>query len=88
MRLGLAALETEGADEMSLRSLAERAGVSKTAPYRHFKDKESFLGALADEGFRLLCAELERADGAGRGRVSAMGRAYMDFAVADRKSGV
>ena len=82
MRLGLAALETEGADEMSLRSLAERAGVSKTAPYRHFKDKESFLGALADEGFRLLCAELERADGAGRGRVSAMGRAYMDFAVA------
>ncbi len=82
LRLGLEALESEGAEEMSLRSLAGRAGVSKTAPYRHFKDKESFLGALADEGFRLLCVELERAGGTGRELVSAMGRRYMNFAVA------
>jgi AcrR family transcriptional regulator len=40
--------------------LAERAGVSKTAPYRHFKDKDIFLGALADEGFRLLHIQLEQ----------------------------
>jgi AcrR family transcriptional regulator len=39
--------------------LAERAGVSKTAPYRHFADREAFLGSLADEGFRLLCEALE-----------------------------
>jgi len=79
--LGLEALETEGADVLSLRSLAERAGVSKTAPYRHFKDKEMFLGALANEGFRLLCGELERAAGSRSRRVSEMGRAYMGFAV-------
>jgi AcrR family transcriptional regulator len=36
LRLGLAALETEGAAILSLRSLAERAGVSKTAPYQEF----------------------------------------------------
>jgi AcrR family transcriptional regulator len=82
LRLGLEALETEGADELSLRSLSERAGVSKTAPYRHFRDKELFLGALADEGFRLLCMELERTAGSGKARVAAMGKAYMDFAVA------
>jgi AcrR family transcriptional regulator len=99
LRLGLEALETEGADILSLRSLAERAGVSKTAPYRHFKDKDIFLGALADEGFRLLHIQLEQvilvpgpgpepspatASGSAPNStaVAAMGRAYMDFAVA------
>lgn len=81
LRLGLEALETEGADELSLRLLSERAGVSKTAPYRHFKDKDAFLGALANEGFRLLCVELEETTGTAAGRVSAMGVAYMKFAV-------
>jgi AcrR family transcriptional regulator len=72
---------------LSLRALAERAGVSKTAPYRHFIDREAFLGALADEGFRLLCEELELAwaetsHGEKSERlVARMGRAYMDFAV-------
>jgi len=99
LRLGLEALETEGADVLSLRSIAERAGVSKTAPYRHFKDKDVFLGALADEGFRLLHIQLEQvilvpgpgpkprpatASGSAPSStaVAAMGRAYMDFAVA------
>lgn len=86
VRLGLEALEREGAEAMSLRALAEAAGVSKAAPYRHFKDKDHFLGALADEGFRRLYAELDAArtgearrgedDGVGR-----MGQAYMSFAV-------
>ena len=95
LRLGLEALEAEGADVLSLRSLAERAGVSKTAPYRHFRDKDVFLGALADEGFRLLHIQLEQvipvpgpgpepnpATTPGSPAVAAMGRAYMDFAVA------
>jgi AcrR family transcriptional regulator len=87
--LGLAALEQEGADNISLRSLAEAAGVSKTAPYRHFRDKEEFLGALADEGFRLLHQALSAALAAAEGQegkrgsagISALGRAYMRFAV-------
>lgn len=54
IRRGLEALEREGAEALSLRALAEAAGVSKTAPYRHFKDKDLFLGALADEGYCLL----------------------------------
>lgn len=82
LRLGRAALEAEGEAALSLRSLAELAGVSKTAPYRHFKDRGAFLGALADEGYRILCSELEGAAGSGPARVSAMGRAYMAFAVA------
>lgn len=60
--------------------------MSKTAPYRHFRDKESFLCALADEGFRLLCEALERGESIStnteKGSVAIMGRAYMAFAVA------
>jgi len=88
IRLGLEALEREGAEALSLRALAESAGVSKTAPYRHFKDKDIFLGALADEGYRLLHESLKASVEPVRGRrrperpVSAMGRAYMAFAVA------
>jgi AcrR family transcriptional regulator len=82
IRLGLEALETEGSDALSLRLLAEKSGVSKTAPYRHFKDREMFLGALANEGFHLLYNGLEEAMSPGKDSVQAMGTAYMDFAVA------
>ena len=79
LRLGLAAIERSGAKGLSLRALAEEAGVSKAAPYRHFPERELFLGALADEGFRLLSLRLEDA---GAGGLPAMGRAYMAFAAA------
>jgi AcrR family transcriptional regulator len=44
---------------LSLRGLAEAAGVSKTAPYRHFKDKHDLLVTLAAEGFREFADLLE-----------------------------
>lgn len=52
-------LEREGREAISLRDLARRAGVSHTAPYRHFADRQALLAALADEGFALLAKELE-----------------------------
>jgi AcrR family transcriptional regulator len=79
---GMEALEAQGADGISLRSLAEGAGVSKTAPYRHFPDKEAFLTALADEGFHLLYIELEKCREQSYDDAGALGRAYMDFAMA------
>lgn len=82
IRLGVLAIESEGEEELSLRRLAERAGVSKTAPYRHFADKEAFLGALIDEGNRILHGELTRAAESGGASVAGMGRAYMTFAAA------
>ena len=41
-----------GIENLSLRRLAERAGVSRTAPYHHFSDKNDLLCAIAAEGFR------------------------------------
>lgn len=40
-----------GIDSLSLRKLAEDAGVSRTAPYHHFKDKSALLSAIAAKGF-------------------------------------
>jgi AcrR family transcriptional regulator len=47
-------IEKHGISELSLRETARRAGVSHSAPYRHFPDRESLLAALAAEGFGLL----------------------------------
>ncbi|PCI32929.1 MAG: TetR family transcriptional regulator [Alphaproteobacteria bacterium] len=42
-----------GVEALSLRKLAERVGVSRTAAYHYFKDKNVLLCTLAEEGFRL-----------------------------------
>ena len=41
-----------GIENLSLRKLADRAGVSRTAPYHHFTDKNDLLCAIAAQGFR------------------------------------
>lgn len=40
--------------DLSLRALARKAGVSQTAPYRHFEDKEALIVVLKEEGMRKL----------------------------------
>ncbi|WP_298967292.1 TetR/AcrR family transcriptional regulator [uncultured Methylobacterium sp.] len=76
------ALLGDGTAEISLRSVARAAGVSAMAPYRHFPDKAALLGAVAEEGFRGLQAELEAADAAANGAdaLVAQGLAYIAFA--------
>lgn len=44
-------LRENGVDGLSLRKLADRVGVSRTAPYHHFKDKNALLCAIAEDGF-------------------------------------
>ncbi|MGI9164285.1 MAG: TetR/AcrR family transcriptional regulator [Mycobacterium sp.] len=42
------------ADELTLRAVARRAGVSSAAPYHHFVDKNALLAAVARDGFESL----------------------------------
>jgi len=51
-------ISEKGPNSFSLREVAKRAGVSHTAPYRHFKDKDSLLSAIALIGFQLLADRL------------------------------
>ncbi|WP_338293093.1 TetR/AcrR family transcriptional regulator [Planctobacterium marinum] len=44
-------LVESGIEGLSLRKLADRVGVSRTAPYHHFKDKNALLCAIAQSGF-------------------------------------
>jgi len=54
-------IEEAGVGALSMREVARRAGVSHQAPYHHFEDREAILGAIAQEGFRMLCDSFERA---------------------------
>lgn len=44
-------LNESGVESLSLRKLAERIGVSRTAAYHHFSDKNDLLSAIAAKGF-------------------------------------
>jgi AcrR family transcriptional regulator len=75
-------LDEGGPETVSLREAARRAGVSPTAAYRHFADKESMQAALAVRGFDAFAASLaEAAAGDPDEPLSAMGQAYVRFAV-------
>jgi len=73
-----------GIDGLTLRGVGSTLGVSRTALYRHFKDKAALLAAVAAEGFRMLRVELSEAWEREKGRrgFAAMGVAYVQFAVA------
>jgi AcrR family transcriptional regulator len=77
-------IQAQGVERLSLRTVAGRLGVSQTALYRHFADKNALLAAVGREGFRMLRLALTAAwDEHGRGRAGfeAMGVAYVTFAV-------
>jgi len=54
-----AMIREHGIQGLSLRKLAENAGVSRSAPYHHFKDKNDLLAAVAEQGFESLTCFLQ-----------------------------
>ena len=47
-------IEEQGSLDFAMIDAARRAGVSSAAPYRHFKDKDALLQAVAELGFLAL----------------------------------
>jgi AcrR family transcriptional regulator len=79
----LAAVEQDGPEAVSLRTLAQDLGVSRAAPYRHFEDRDALLAAVAAKGFEDLNVGYEAAlagPGGGRETLYAASRVYLDFA--------
>jgi len=82
---GLKLIDAGPAEALSLREIARNAGVSATAVYRHFPDKAALLGALCLEGHARMAAAFQKAMASATPGVeafSAMGRAYVYFALA------
>ena len=83
--------EATGHDHMSLRSIAKEANVSQTAPYRHFKTKESLLAEVSKRGFEELTDKMKLAISkenikSAKDRFLEMGLAYLEFGLEKRKT--
>jgi len=67
----------------TLREAARRAGVSHNAPYRHFRDRDDLLAAVATDGFGRLTRAMARAapKASPLNRLRRSGLAYVDFAL-------
>lgn len=80
-------LAERGPRAVTLREVARRAGVSHTAPYRHFADRSSLLAAAAarchaELGARLLSAR-RAAGSTAAAQLEAVMHAYVEFAVSN-----
>ena len=64
--------------------MARLAGVSSAAPYRHFRDAEALLAAVAERGYERFAAVLAQAWNDGRPdplrALESLGQAYLAFA--------
>jgi AcrR family transcriptional regulator len=90
IRAALALVAERGVEGFSLREAARTVGVSASACYRHFEDREELLAAVAHEGLDTLAEEMRVAAEAHQGaspfdavnRFWDYGAAYLHFALA------
>jgi AcrR family transcriptional regulator len=81
----LRTIDLHGVEALKLREVGHSLGVSRTALYRHFSDKQALVAAVARQGFRtfrLALVDAWQRHGRGRAGFEAMGNAYLQFAVA------
>ncbi len=73
----------QGYNNFSMRKVAACAGISATAIYRHFPDKESLLFNILLTGFRLFASYLKRCETEATPfqRLQKSSHEYMDFAL-------
>jgi len=83
IREGLKLLDSEGYDGFSLRKAARLCGVSQTALYRHFKNKDELIGAITRQALEAFGERLENAvakhPGKPLAQLKEMGVAYVRF---------
>ena len=79
----------KGAENFSLADACRLAGVSTAAPYKHFRDRDEVLALVVQRGFdemsELSMAAVEKAGIGTLAGISAMGKAYVQFAVENQR---
>jgi AcrR family transcriptional regulator len=80
LRAARSLLDKEGAEAVTMRRVADAAGISAMAIYRHFPDRSGLLNAVADRGFEELAVQLSRRRFAGsiEQRLTKMGEIFLD----------
>ncbi|MEX3015490.1 TetR/AcrR family transcriptional regulator [Gymnodinialimonas hymeniacidonis] len=77
-------VEEKGPDHLSVSEASRRAGVSTAAPYKHFKDKDDLLRAVAFQGMERQYDQMLEAIAPlaprSLARISALGHVYINFA--------
>jgi len=84
LKAALELIREVGPTAFTLRGVARRAGVSHNAPYRHFRNREELLAAVAREGFDRLTQSMTKAAESGANaaeRLHLSGRGYVQFAL-------
>jgi AcrR family transcriptional regulator len=76
-------LDSEGAEAVSMRRVADAAGITAMAIYRHYPSRDALLNALADAGFAELSSSLRgrRFSGGLQTRLLKMADIYLDHAL-------
>jgi AcrR family transcriptional regulator len=85
---GVKILAQEGVGGLSLRKVALKAGVSHSAPYAHFADKQALIAAISTEGFRQLYENVNTAaqkyEDQPTKQLTEVAWAYVQFALDER----
>jgi AcrR family transcriptional regulator len=85
---GLEILSEYGLEGLSLRNVAKRIGVSHTAPYNHFSDKQALLAAISTTGHeqlhQILLETFEKSKANPIGVLPEIAWAYLQFALENR----
>jgi AcrR family transcriptional regulator len=78
-------ISKEGIKKLTMRALSKQVGVSRTAPYRHFENKEALLLAIAEEGFNELTIRYQKINRDtsldSLSRLQNIGLAYIEYAI-------
>jgi AcrR family transcriptional regulator len=82
VRAAIDLLRTQGPEALTLRGVARAAGVSQTAPYRHFADRRDLVAAVAQDGFERMGAAMIDAMTRAEGRLGLkqVALTYVQFA--------
>ena len=87
IQAGIELLANDGVKGLSLRRVAKRAGVSHSAPYAHFADKQALVAAISTEGYKKLFEQLTYIDqnygGNPLKKLVEVAWSYLKFAVND-----